>query len=192
MARDLHGVEAGDEPKREQRPVLGLQADERAFQVDETDDVGRIRAAGRIVGRRQVHDPGAPPAPEGLARLVRGDGHEPWADLSGVAQRRQPPPGDRPRRLDGVLGHLDVADDDEGDPGHRGVVLGTSRPKAAASPAAASSTVRSYAGRSGRTRSVMSGRCAFDPECPIRPLDGVHARRGRRLRRSPGIRSRSA
>ena len=63
------------------------------------------------------------PRRRACARLVRGDRHEPGPDLSRVTQGRQPAPGQRPGRLDRVLGHLDVADDDERDSGHRGVVL---------------------------------------------------------------------
>jgi hypothetical protein len=77
-----------------------------------------------MIGWERDLQHGSPPAPpDGLARLVRRHGDQPRADLCRVAHGVQPPPRDRPRRLEDVVGGLPVADDHVGDPRHGGVVL---------------------------------------------------------------------
>jgi hypothetical protein len=65
--------------------------------------------------------------PHQLTGLVRGDTDQPGPKAIGIAKGLELPPGLRPGRLDGVLGEVLIAADDEGDAGHV-VVVGADDP----------------------------------------------------------------
>ncbi len=115
-------IKAGDEPHREQRAVVRLEAGQDTGEVHQADAIGRIRIRGGIQGRADVHHNVAPPAADGLAGLVGGDRDQPCPDLPVVPQGREPAPRDGPRSLDGIARHLRVAADRVRDLGHRRVV----------------------------------------------------------------------
>ena len=58
------------------------------------------------------------------SRLVRGDRHQPRAEETGIAERRELSPGDGPRRLDGILREFDLGGHEVGHPDHVVVVRG--------------------------------------------------------------------
>ena len=59
-----------------------------------------------------------------LAGLVCSHRHEPGLEPGRVAKRPEPAPGDRPGRLHGIGGYVEVARDEEGDASHVLVVGG--------------------------------------------------------------------
>jgi hypothetical protein len=123
MAGDLGRVEAGDEPERQQSPVIGLHVGQRSLQIDQTDRVGRIAAGVLVQGVGDVDDRTTSLASDHLAGLVGRDGDQPRTHLLGVPQCVQSAPRDRPCRLDGVAGRLGITADDERDAGHGDAML---------------------------------------------------------------------
>ncbi len=94
-------------------------------QVDVVSARGRVtRGGGRSVLRdRDLEHPTPTPTPCQLSGLVDGDRDEPRSQPLGVADRVHLSPGDRPGRLDGLLGEFGVtARDHETDAAHVGVI----------------------------------------------------------------------
>ena len=89
---------------------------------------GSAMAARFAIGHGQLDDRPAALTTEQLPGLVGGDRDQPRPETIGVLQGRELAPGDRPRRADGLVGEVEVAADDEADPGHV-VVVGPHDPR---------------------------------------------------------------
>ena len=110
LGGDLSGVETCHEPECEERAVVRLQAGEGTGEVDDADPVRGVGARRRVERLADVDDRAVAALANRLTGLVRGDCHQPRPDLRGVAQRREPAPGDGPGTLDRVTRGLRVSD----------------------------------------------------------------------------------
>ena len=117
-------IQPGDISERDQGAIVGREAPKSPLEIDEVDGVSRITVAVSVEDGGQVDHGSAAAAPKRLACLVRRDRDEPGADLGRVSQASDPPPCDRPCRLDGIARGRWIPNDDEGHAGHRRMVFG--------------------------------------------------------------------
>ena len=128
---ELGGIEAGQVPHGEKRPVTRVEPNKGVPQVDPVDRRPRVRAARWLIDvhNRDFDEGAPPPSPKQLAGFVHGYRHEPGAQTCGLAEASELPPCDGPGRCDGVLCDAGITSHDHAHAAHVFVIRADDRRK---------------------------------------------------------------